>query len=88
MNKPSNPSHRDMPAAGRTERARHGALEPRLPHERDESADTQAPTPPANVAGKRAWRDAARAMPDTDRGPVLERTYREHVATTPPRKRR
>lgn len=89
--KPSKPTpsdpRRDAPGQGRTQRTKQNVPGPRLPHERDESADSQAAAP-VDEAGKRAYRDAARGLPDTDRGPVLDRTYREKVATAPPSRRR
>jgi hypothetical protein len=62
-------------AADKQTTARRGeAREPRLPHERDESADsqrTQAPRP----SMRRAAADIAAGRTDTDSGPVLDQTY-------------
>jgi hypothetical protein len=45
---------------------------PRAPHERDESADSQAQDAPSQQPkGKAAREDVERGLPDTDRGPVL-----------------
>lgn len=60
-----------LPVQGETqERA------PRMPHERDESADSQQSSEPsARSVGKQAHKDLARGLVDTDKGPVLEETY-------------
>lgn len=72
---------RDTPGVGRTERAKENVPGPRLPHERDESADSQQPgPPPQGEIGERAYRDAERGRPDTGRAPVLDRTYNDKVA--------
>lgn len=47
--------------------------EPRLPHERDESADSQQRHPDHERVGRQAQEDVERGMVDTDRGPVIER---------------
>ena len=49
---------------------------PRMPHERDESADSQAPSDPsAERVGRAAHEDIERGLVDTDKGPVLDETY-------------
>lgn len=52
----------------------HGV--PRMPHERDESADSQ---PQANASHERVGRagqaDAERGVPDTSKGAELDATY-------------
>ncbi|WP_255440775.1 hypothetical protein [Caenimonas sedimenti] len=49
---------------------------PRQPHERDESADSQAASEPNGRAiGKIAHDDLAEGQVDTDKGPVLDATY-------------
>ena len=51
--------------------------EPRLPHDRDESVDSQAtPQPPADDIGERAFDDAVSGRADTDRGAVTDALYR------------
>jgi hypothetical protein len=49
---------------------------PRLPHERDESADSQ---PAGEASGRRmgamAHRDLQRGLEDTDKGPVMDAAY-------------
>lgn len=59
--------------AGDTGRSRHGRAEPRLPHEHDESADSQRGTPDPVI--EQAARDIADGIVDTDRGPVADRAY-------------
>jgi hypothetical protein len=58
---------------------------PRLPHEHDESSDSQTSQPREVI--KQAHDDLANGLVDTDRGPVLEQLYEERVGTdaTPPR---
>jgi hypothetical protein len=68
------PPHKP-PAGGRTVQRRDEQPEPRLPHEHDESADDQA-APPAAV-GRQAKRDLDKGLRDTDRGPVLDRSYKQ-----------
>jgi hypothetical protein len=48
----------------------------RMPHERDESTDSQAPEAPSNQRmGQLAHDDAASGQPDTDKGPALDAAY-------------
>ena len=65
-------------------------VEPALPHELDELARSQASASARHAAvGKQALEDELGPSEDTDRGPVLDEVYHEHVATdrghTPPR---
>ena len=49
---------------------------PSMPHERDESTDTQArDEPSAQRVGEAAHDDIERGQVDTDKGPVLEQVY-------------
>ena len=49
---------------------------PRMPHERDESADSQAPSEPsAPGMAQVAREDIERGVVDSDKGPVLDQTY-------------
>ena len=49
---------------------------PRAPHERDESADSQAASEPSGRRiGQAALEDVERGVVDTDKGPVLDQTY-------------
>lgn len=60
-----------VPAQGETQEP-----VPRLPHERDESADSQAAQEQSGErVGKQAHEDIERGLVDTDKGPVLDETY-------------
>ena len=60
-----------MPAGGETQER-----VPRMPHERDESADSQSSSEPSGGAmGQAAYEDVERGVVDTDKGPVLDQTY-------------
>ena len=75
------PSRRKPPGAtgrGNTRPAQGEKQEPvpRMPHERDESADQQGPGEASGRAiGKVAHDDIERGAVDTDKGPVLDKTY-------------
>ena len=63
---------------GKTKVQQGGESKPRLPHEHDQSSDSQESQggePPE--IGKRAHDDVERGVVDTDRGPVIERLNRE-----------
>lgn len=74
------PRHDRQPAAarGRTQSARSSTgSEPRLPSERDESADSQAHGSASGEAiGRQGFRDLERGLQDTGTAPVTDRTYR------------
>ena len=54
--------------------SRQQTPEPRLPHEHDESADSQGQgAVPVDPVGQRAYDDAQAGRPDTDKGPVFNR---------------
>ena len=60
---------------------------PRLPHERDASADSQTPSPgPVDRVGAQAHADLERGLRDTDRGPVINEVYRKSVKPAAPQK--
>jgi hypothetical protein len=60
-----------VPVQGKTQQRA-----PRMPHEHDESADSQTPGEPSTDAmGRAAYEDIERGVVDTDRGPVLDQTY-------------
>ncbi len=62
-----------LPSQGQTETQEPV---PRLPHERDESADSQpAGSASATRKGRQAHDDLERGRLDTDKGPVMDRTY-------------
>ena len=65
---------------GKTKVEQGGESKPRLPHEHDESSDSQQTQggEPTEV-GKRAHEDVERGLVDTDRGPLADRVYREKV---------
>ena len=73
------PQGNTVPAQGpRQERA------PRMPHERDESSDSQAAQEPSGQRqGAIAHDDVERGLVDTDRGPVLDKTYDKVREGTP-----
>lgn len=60
--------------SGQTKVEQGGESSPRLPHERDQSADSQTPTDgqPTEV-GKQAHEDVESGLVDTDRGPVMDK---------------
>ncbi|MDN3920668.1 hypothetical protein [Roseateles violae] len=65
-----------------------GEPTPRMPHERDESADTaqQAPAAPTPQM-RRGYADASSGRVDTDKGPVLDRSYHKLREEEPRAKR-
>ncbi len=69
----------DIPphAAGHTTPQANGSVSPRLPHERDESSDSQTSPPRAVI--QQAHDDLQRGLVDTDRGPVMDKLYEEKV---------
>lgn len=62
---------------------------PRMPHERDESAGSQAPDEPsAQRVGQAGHEDIERGRVDTDKGPVIDQTYdRVREGTPDPEKK-
>jgi hypothetical protein len=53
---------------------------PREPHERDESADSQAQDAPSQQPkGETAREDLERGLADTDRGPVLRDIHEKKI---------
>jgi hypothetical protein len=76
-------------AADATTPSRANQREPRLPHERDQSSDPQAPVnEDAREVGEQAARDVERGLVDTDRGPVLDKLNAEHFSPASQRKAR
>ena len=55
-------------------------VEPRLPHERDESVGPTGGV--SRVPIQQAYRDLTRGMQDTDRGPEAGRLYRKLKRTS------
>ena len=65
---------------GKTRSQQEGESVPRMPHERDESSDSQQNQDgSAPEVGKRALNDIERGAVDTDRGPVTDRVYNDKV---------
>jgi hypothetical protein len=60
---------------GRTVQRREDQPEPRLPHEHDQSADDQGASP--TDVGRQAKQDVEKGQGDTDRGPVMDRAYKQ-----------
>ncbi|NBD22146.1 hypothetical protein GTZ97_15915 [Aquabacterium fontiphilum] len=56
--------------------------ERRLPHERDQSYDSQSRTP--DPIGEQAFEDAQAGLPDTDRQPPMHDTYQRQQDDMPP----
>jgi hypothetical protein len=53
---------------------------PREPHERDESADSQAQDAPSQQPkGEQAREDMERGLTDTDKGPVLREIHEKKI---------
>ncbi|MES2533026.1 MAG: hypothetical protein V4636_18430 [Pseudomonadota bacterium] len=65
---------------GNTQPEQNGESAPRLPHERDQSSDSQQ-NKDGSVpkVGKDAFNDVERGVVDTDRGPVTDKVYNEKV---------
>jgi hypothetical protein len=65
---------------GNTKVEQNGESAPRLPHERDQSSDSQQNVDgSASEVGKQAHEDVERGVVDTDRGPVTDRVYNDKV---------
>jgi hypothetical protein len=73
--KPLTPPH------GNTHSDRGEGDTPRMPHERDESADSQG-SPPREVI-QQAHRDVSRGVTDTDKGPPMDDAYKKQVTGGP-----
>lgn len=74
----------------RTRIVRDGETQPRLPHERDESSDSQnddAANEPGREVGEQALADLKAGRVDTDRGPVMDRLYRRNLRRNGPKDR-
>lgn len=63
------------PRQGNTQSDVDGIQSPRLPHERDESADSQHSEPREVI--EQAHEDVQEGRQDTDKGPPLDDTYRK-----------
>jgi hypothetical protein len=75
----SKPTDQDK-ERGKTKVQQDGDSAPRLPHENDQSSDSQQqPDGKATEVGKQALKDVERGLVDTDRGPVTDRVYNDKV---------
>lgn len=76
------PSRKPQLNGGDTRASRHHSPEPQLPHERDESSNSQEqPTTDARV--EHAASDVKRGLVDTGREPVTDELAREHFPSKP-----
>ena len=64
---------------GKTKVEQGGESAPRLPHERDQSSDSQQNQGSSTDIGRRGMEDVERGVVDTDRGPVADRVYNEKL---------
>ncbi len=74
----SNPDHTEDVKEGDTRMVQDGKVAPRLPHEHDQSTDSQQYTsdePPK--VGQQAHKDLKRGLVDTDRAPVTDALYED-----------
>ncbi|CAN7195324.1 hypothetical protein LJR069_000500 [Variovorax paradoxus] len=78
---PADPSDPLRDAGGGNTKTRQGGdSAPRLPHERDESSDSQqTPNGKPPEIGRKGHEDIERGSVDTDRGPVADRVYNDKV---------
>ena len=68
--------------SGRTQPAQSEGNVGRLPHERDESTDSQPAAESTNrQQGEQAHADVTSGLVDTDRGPVTDQLYNDQVRT-------
>jgi hypothetical protein len=73
---------RREPSTGETRVAREPDGAPRLPHERDESADSQTTDNGSQQQiGKQAFEDLENGLVDTGRKPQLDEVYDENLRT-------
>ncbi len=80
---PRKPASKPAPRAD-THVAREGKVEPRLPHELDQSSDQQhVDNAAARGQGRQAADAVARGHKDTGPAPVLERIARRHFKPSP-----
>ena len=57
-----------------------GETAPRMPHERDQSSESQKnPGGEATEVGKQAFKDVESGAVDTDRAPVTDKVYNEKL---------
>ncbi len=76
--KPANPLK--SAEGGKTTVEQGGESAPRLPHEHDQSSDSQqSQDGSAPRIGQQALEDIERGLVDTDRGPLADRVYNDKV---------
>ncbi len=76
---------RSTDAAKRPTAGTEARVEPQMPHERDESASSQASASATHAPlGKQALEDTLGPGVDTDRGPLLDGLYNESVTHRDP----
>lgn len=68
---------------GHTRPVQNEERAPRMPHERDESSDSQVHNAP-QPAMKQAHDDVAAGRVDTDRGPPMDETYKRQKESPVP----
>ncbi len=74
----ADPTNKPAPGETRVTRTDGGKekSEPKLPHERDESASAQVDGAPVDdERARKGHHDVERGVVDTDKGPVLDQTY-------------
>jgi hypothetical protein len=78
---PTDPKEATTDAGGgKTKVEQGGEAAPRLPHERDQSSDSQqTPDGQPTKVGRQAHEDVERGVVDTDRGPEADRVYNDKV---------
>ncbi|OUM02571.1 hypothetical protein [Variovorax sp. JS1663] len=64
---------------GQTKVGQGGESAPRLPHERDQSSDSQQNQGGSAELGRKGMEDVERGVVDTDRGPEADRVYNEKL---------
>jgi len=65
---------------GNTKVEQGGESAPRLPHERDQSSDSQQNQDGGTTrVGRQAHEDVERGLVDTDKGPVTDRVYNDKL---------
>ncbi|MDO9004406.1 MAG: hypothetical protein Q7V20_13220 [Aquabacterium sp.] len=77
-----NPTEKKSPPQGDTLPSVKGKSSPRLPHEHDESADSQTSEPRPEM--KQAHADIERGLVDTDRSPVADEVYNRTLKSGKP----
>ena len=65
------------PGPGQTRTTTQAGVSPRMPHERDESSDSQIGASSGIV--KQAYEDVRRGLTDTDRGPPMDEVYQRNL---------